>query len=199
MIGDVPCSRRNDRVRDRSHVVGAERCADLAVVIVQKARALLVARVGLGLVLEDRDRPMLSLRLHGLGVPVGALHEPDGERHRPRSGELDDRFEVVPRLLQIRLQRDPSVQGGELVLQKEAAEQLQGDVFRLLVLHVEVHERALVPRPAQDRSQSIRRLIDAGGAGERRVVGGERCRLDADVHARDRPEVSAFEHRDLGP
>ena len=167
VVGDAPGARRDDRVRDRSQVVAAERGADLAVVIVQQARALLEARVGFGLVLEDRDRPVLRLRVHGLGVPVGTLHESDRERHGARAGEFDDRLEIAARFFQIRLQRDAGVQRRELVLGEQSAEQFQGDVFHLGVFHVEIDERAIVPGAPQDRTEPRRRLVDSGRTGER--------------------------------
>ena len=69
-----------DGVGERPEVVAPERGPHLAVVVVQQAHAALEVGVGLDLALVDRHRPALGPRVDRLGVPVGALHQPHGQR-----------------------------------------------------------------------------------------------------------------------
>ena len=185
-----------DGVGQRPQVVRAERGPHRAVVVVEQPDAALVVGVGLVLVLEHRDRPALGPGVHGLGVPVGALDQPDGDRPGPlrRPGDRGR-----PGRRGCRAGRPgstmPAGEVGELVLGQQLAEQLEREVLGVVVLHVDVDEGAPAPRAqAQDRAQprpwrSARPLV----AAERLVVGGQRGGLDADVDPGQRPEVVALE------
>ena len=73
-----------DGVGDRADVVRGERRlhgrSAVGVRGQQEAGAALVAGVGVRLVLVDRHRPAVGSGQHRLGVPVGALHQPHGDR-----------------------------------------------------------------------------------------------------------------------
>ena len=79
-VGDADGAGVGDGVGERAEVVAAEGGPHLAVVVVQQPDAALEVGVGLVLALVDGHRPALGPRLDRLGVPVGALHEADGQR-----------------------------------------------------------------------------------------------------------------------
>ena len=173
--------------------MAAEGGAHLAVMVVQEAHAALVVGVGLVLVLEHGDRPALGLGLDGLGVPVGALHQAHGDRLRTSGRECDQIGQVVAGVLEVGLDDDARVDVGELVLGQQLAEQLQGEVLGVVVLHVEVDVGAPVAGQPQEGAEAGLGLREGVVARKRVVEGGERRRLHADVDARERPEVVALE------
>ena len=102
-----------DRVGDRAQVVRRDRRAQPAAVgavVDQPARELLEVDVGLGLDLEHRRLPAVLGGLDDLVVPVGALHEPHGQRRRAAGAgagdPLDDRVERLRRVAQVGLEHD---------------------------------------------------------------------------------------------
>ena len=173
--------------------MAGERGPDRAVVVLEQAGAALVVGVGLVLVLEHRDRPARRLRVHGLGVPVGALHQPHGDRPAARRRPGDQVGEVVAAVAQVGLDDDAGVEVGELVLAEQVPEQPEREVLGVGVLHVEVDGGASVAGEAEQGPQPLRGLTEALLAREGLVVGGERGGLDAHVHPWDRAEVVPLE------
>ena len=161
--------------------------------VVQQAHAALVVGVGLGLVGEHRRRPALGRRLHRLGVPVRALDQAHGDRDGTERRPGDDAGQVVDRILQVGLDDDAGVQRGKPGSSSSSREQPQRQVLDVVVLHVEVHERATFGRGGEDRPQSRLGLCDPEIGRERRVQRGQRGRFDADVGARQRADVVTVE------
>ena len=173
--------------------MAAERGAHLAVVVVQQAHAPLVVGVSLLLVLEHRHRPPLGLRHDGLGVPVGALHQPHAHR-RPSARRPGDHVgEVVVGVLQVRLHDHTGLEPVERGLADELAEQLQRQVLDVVVLHVEEDARAGVGSPLENGAQPGLCLRQPLVARQRPVERRERGGLHADVDARQRADVVALE------
>jgi hypothetical protein len=151
-VRDAAAARLLHRVGDRPEVVAPERGAYDVVVVVQEADAALEVGVGLRLVLEHGHRPALGSADDGLGVPVRALDQADGDRAAPRPRPRDEGLEVAVRVLQVRLDHDADLEVGELGLVEEVGEQFERQILDVVVLHVEVHEPAARARPAQQRS-----------------------------------------------
>ncbi len=176
-----------DGVGQAADVVAPEGGTDATGVVEEVVDTTLVVRVGLFLLLEDRDRPVLGPRDDGLEVPVGALHEADLQRRlelQPRPGH--EVLEVVEAVLQVGLEDGPELrpvrEGGP-----QATDQLDGQVLRVVLLHVEEERRPELARPLADRSQAIQGLRQARLRGER---GEERCEgrgLHRDVDPGDGP------------
>ncbi len=142
-VGDPLLPRVGDRIGKRAQVVGAERSAHVAVVIMQQPDASFEVRVGLGLVLVHGDGPSGRSGVHCLGVPVRALDQADRDRCSSSRGERDEVRQIVAAVLRIRLDDDAGLEVDMFRLGEELAEQLQGQVLRVVVLHVEVHERTV--------------------------------------------------------
>ena len=180
-VGDALVPRVGDGVGQRAQVVAAERGADRAVVVVQQPDAALVVGVGRGLVLEHRHRPALGPGVDGLRVPVRPLHQSHGDRLGPARRPGDEVGQVVAAVAEVRLDHDARGQVGELVLGQQVAEERERQVLGVVVLHVDVDERAALAGEPQDRPQPLLGPGQAHVAAERLVVGGQRGRLDADV------------------
>src|SRR5581483_8935307 len=104
---------------------------------------------------------------------------PDRQRLRALGGERDEVGEIVAAVGRIRLYDDPGFEIGEVRLAQQLAEQLQRDVLHVVVLHVEVHERAAPARQLEQRPDACLRRVETEPAGQRLVVVRQRGRLDA--------------------
>ena len=193
VVGDAALAPGHDRVGERPEVVAAEAGPHVAVVVVQQSHAPLVVGLGLIDVLVHGDRPPLGLGDDGLGVPVGALDQANGDGPAPLRREGDEVGQVVAGVLEVGLDHGARLQLGELVLTDEIAEQLEGDVLGVVVLHVEVDVGAAVARPPQDRAQPGLGVGQRVLPGQRVVEARQGRRLDTDVDPRQGAHVVAFE------
>ena len=173
--------------------MAAEGGPHLAVVVVEQAGAALVVGVGLRLAPEHRHRPPLGPGQHRLRVPVGPLHQADGDGPGPGRREGDQVGQVVAGVLEVGLDHHAGVEVGELGLLQQLPEQLEGEVLDVVVLGVEVHEGAAGHRLAEDGPQPGLGLVEPLGPGEGRVAGRQGGGLDAHVHPRQGAEVVELE------
>ena len=136
-----------------------------------------------------RSRPCLRRRgpasrsaaaCDGLGVPVGALHQAHPERACAPACPSATGAQVGGReSLQVGLDDDAGVEVGELGLARaDRANSSQGEVLDVVVLHVEPDQRPCSRRTLEDRPQPALGRGPARRGGERRVMGGQRGRLD---------------------
>ena len=169
VVGHAAVAGVADGVGERAQVVRPEGGAHLAVVVVEEPGAALVVRVGLVLVLEHRRRPPAGPGVHGLGVPVRALHQAHRDRAGPTGRPGDEVGEVVAGVAQVGLDHDAGRHVGELVLGQQVAEQRQREVLGVVVLHVEVHVGVAVAGHPQDRADALlgARRCPRGGSAAR--------------------------------
>ena len=192
-------ARVRDRVRETPDVVAAEGGTHLPGVVDEVPRAALVIGVGLGLRLEDGDRPSLGAGDDRLPVPVGALDETDLERRakrRPRP--VDQRPQVRVRVLPVGLhdaaELRPVGESGA-----DRSHELERQVLRLVVLGVEMDRRTGGARAFEERAKPAhggRETFGGGGGCEQRR---QRRRLDRDVDPRHRAPGVALEDGLGGP
>ena len=72
----------------------------------------------------------------------------------------DESGEIVAAVRQVGLHDDARLELGELWLAQQLAEQLQREVLRVVVLHVEVHERPAFAGEAQQRPDAALGLLE---------------------------------------
>jgi hypothetical protein len=122
-------------------------------------------------------------------VPVGSLHQPDGDRRTPLNRQLPQPFDVVRGISQVCLDHDPHVRrAAEFWPHHRAGEDLVNQVLVAVLLHVDVHEGAVLARQPEDRKQTRFYVGDDGPGSCRFKPGGEGRKLDRDV---DLPGVRA--------
>ena len=187
-------------VRERPQVVAAECGPQRRGVLHQKRRRRLVAGVGLPLLLPDGHGPAGSLGVHGLEVPVGALHQPDPDRRAAVAGPRGQRLEVAERLAEIALHDHPTMRPvAKLLLHGDLFEDGQREVLRGMALHVDVDLRVIVAGQPPERSQPRQHAL----SGAKRVDGVklavERGELQRHVHPRHRPAGAIVDERIAWP
>ena len=191
-----------ERVGDRAHVVRGDRGADVRPRGEQPAREALEVAVALDLGLEHRRRPAVLARLDGLVLPVGALDEPDRQRHvRSRCVALEQAVELLVGVAQVGLQDDPGARAvAELGLGEQLDHELGDQVARVHRLHVDVQVRAdVLGRAQQRRAAGARRPRCRAPAPRRARAAVSAVTLTREVHARDRAVRVALEPRAAGP
>ena len=191
--------------RDRAGVVRAERelhapHSALALLtrrgVEEDRRHLLKARVGLPLAGPDGACPAVHLGLDRLGIPVRTLHEAHRHLLARALGPLADAACVLGAAAQVGLHREP---GLEVDLLHAAHEELDGQVLEGVVLHVEVHENALVARGLEKGDEAAHEVRDRALGVDGVHAGREGADLDRDVGARDGAEVILLEAGLRGP
>ena len=161
----------------------ANRGPHLAGVVDQVPRAPLEVRVGLGLASRiPATRPSGSAGDDLLVVPVGALDQPDPQRHAQRGRRpCHEVAEIGEGVLPVGLDNTPQLH--LRVLATHAAQQLVPQVLRFIVLGIEMHRRAPTPSTvehrAEPRHRSVHRFWPRQGSEERR----QSRRLHGHVHA----------------
>ena len=123
-------------------VRGAGEVADV-VVGQDHAGVALIGHVGLGLDGVHRHFPAVLLGQHGLGVPVGALDQADGDGQVfvPRPGDQPGHVGVGG--LEVALEHDAQVRVVAVLRgAAQALEELDGDLLVLQLLHVDAQKAA---------------------------------------------------------
>ena len=200
VVGEPQLARRHDRRRQRAHVVARERRAHVLGVAQHRLGELLVHRVRVGLVREDRHRPALLGGDDGLVVPVRALDETQVEAPVAVLRPGEEPGDVLLGVAQVGLDDGAGVVvGAELLLVEQRGEHLEGEVTVAELLEVERERRAVRHRAAHDRPQA---LLDGGDAAvevdgvDLRVQRGD---LEGEVDARERPPGAVVDDGDGRP
>ena len=110
-----------------------------------------------------------------------------------RRGEGDQVGQVVAGVLQVGLDDDAGVEGGEFGLLQQLPEQLEGEVLDVVVLGIEVDEGAPGYGLTEDGPQPGLGLVEPLGPGEGGVAGRQGRRLHAHVDPRKGAEVVELE------
>ncbi len=182
--------RVNHGVRDAAHVVAAEGGINVRVVLQHAPRDALEVRVGLGLAQIDRNRPAALPRDDGLVIPVRALHQADGDAAVPRLRPRQQFFEIVARILEIRLDDEAGVvEIGKLRFVEQRLEQVERQVLHRVALHVEIDERAEFPGALEERPQPAFQVEERGRRVRRVNLRIKRGDLDRHVYRGNAPRV----------
>ena len=138
--------------------------------------------VALGLDGPDRDVPAVLLGDDGLGVPVGALDQTDGDGKLLGACPGQKVGQILVRVFEVGLQHDAQVRVvAEFVAVAQAAVHFQGDVLELVLLHVDAHEPVHFLHFAQDGGQSVVDAPDRAFEIPGRGLGEKGGGLDRDV------------------
>ena len=180
--------RLDDGVGAGADVVRRKGRGDDVDVLEQQGGKLLKVGVAFRLVRPHRHGPVALPGEDGLGVPVGALHEADGEGAAARAGPGDQRAEVPLAVAEVGLEGDADRRAlAELGFFADRAEKGQREVLQLVALHVEVDEGPDFDRAAENGAQPLLERDDAGVRVGRVHVGRQRGDLDRKVEPGQRP------------
>jgi hypothetical protein len=166
----------------------------------QDAQAALVGGVRLPFLGEDGDLPVVLARDNGLIVPISAAHQAHRDRRPPPASPRRKLAEIVLGVAQVGLHGETGVRPVvELGLGQDLAEDAEDDVLRVVLLHVQADERALLPRQSQNGAEALLH----GFCTARRIDGAalreERRDLDGEVEARATPAIEGIQQRRLPP
>ena len=140
----------------------AERGVEIGPLVNESARQAFVIRIGMALLREDRAEVAAQARLDHLVIPVGALHQTDGERSSTLMAKGGEAVEIVARGFEIGLDHDAEMRPpGKFRIERDPLEEAVGDFVQVPLLEIEVDEGAEFLRALQQGAHTLQQPLHA--------------------------------------
>ncbi len=199
-LGHAEVLRAGDAVGEAPQVVAAEGGSQPAIVLHQEPREPLEIGVGLPFLLVDGNGPAVRLGHDRFVVPVGPLHQPHPDRRAALFRPLQEGFGVALRLGQVRLHDDADVgKVAELVLHQNLFEDLEGEVFVGVLLHVDVDVGVVLAGGPQQGTQPLLDVLGRARHVDGAKLAVEGRQFERQIDPRNAAFVIAIEPRHFRP